>query len=114
MATTGLSGPWPLTDDKIDALLKHASPGAYALGRADKDNTLYVEYVGRSDNDLKKRLHDHVGKYSAFKCDYFESAKAAFAKECHLYHDFKPAGNKVHPARPDKSNWTCPRCYVFD
>jgi hypothetical protein len=42
------------------------------------------------------------------------SAKAAFDKECDLYHDFKPPDNKVHPARQKGANWTCKRCTVFD
>lgn len=113
MANTGLNGPWPLTDDKIDEMVTKTSAGAYALTDTNS-GTFTVNYIGRSDNDLNKRLHDHVGKYNRFKCDYFPSAKAAFEKECHMYHDFNPYDNKVHPARPNNSSWTCPRCYVFD
>lgn len=46
-----------------------------------------------------------------------EEAKAAFEKECALYHDFGgPQGqldNEVHPARPEGTDWQCPRCDVF-
>jgi hypothetical protein len=42
--------------------------------------------------------------------------KAAFEKECHLFHDFGETSldNKIHPARPSGSNWKCPRCRILD
>ena len=70
--------------------------------------------MGRSDKDLNDRLKDHIGEYGRFKFEYYGSAKAAFEKECHLYHDFTPQDNKIHPDRPDGSNWKCPVCDIFD
>ena len=113
MPSTNLPGPFALTGAEIDRLVTKVSPGAYALGRLNS-NTFYVDRVGRSDVNLNKRLRDYVGQYPYFKADYFPSAKAAFEKECHLFHDFQPADNELHPDRPKGSNWTCPRCRVFD
>ncbi len=113
MAASGLRGSYPLTTADISANVTKTSPGAYALGYT-KDNTFYIDYVGRSDADVAKRLKDHVGKYSRFKYEYYQSAKAAFEKECRLYHDFSPSDNKVHPDRPNGSGWACPVCTIFD
>jgi len=114
MASSGLKGSFPLTDEKIDDEVTETSPGAYALGDTLANGNFGIDYVGRSDKDVNDRLHDHVGKYKRFKYDYFSSAKAAFEKECNLWHDFSPSDNKVHPARPNGTNWKCPRCRVFD
>jgi hypothetical protein len=116
MANTGLNGPYKLDESTIDRVVTRKSPGAYALGASDS-NTFYIRYVGRSDVDIAARLKQHVGKYPHFKFDYYSTAKAAFGKECGLYHDFGgPQGqldNEVHPARPDGTDWQCPRCSVF-
>lgn len=113
MASSGLKGAYPLTEQDIDKQITQISAGAYALGRT-KGEKFLVSYVGRSDSDVNDRLKDHVGDYNQFKFDYFSSAKAAFEKECNLYHDFDPPGNKSHPDRPNNSNWSCPRCTLFD
>ncbi len=55
MATLGMNGPYPLTNEKIDEVVTKTSAGNYALGYK-KESTFYVKYVGRSDNDLNKRL----------------------------------------------------------
>ena len=120
MASTGLGSPYVLTDTKIDSVVSKTSPGAYALGYVKSDGTFVVLYVGRSDDDLNGRLHKWVGerkKYTHFKAAYYSSPKAAFEKECHLYHDFggeKSLDNEVHPARPANTNWECPVCTIFD
>lgn len=44
------------------------------------------------------------------------SAKAAFEKECHNYHDFggkEKLDNTIHPDRPAGSGWKCPCCKIF-
>ena len=108
MATTGLNGPYSLTGPGILAAVSGYSPGAYALGKSET-GTFHVHYVGRSDTDVAARLQQHVEKwYPQFKFGYFQTAKAAFEKECHLYHDFNPPDNKVHPARPANENWRMP------
>ena len=113
MPNSGLSGPYSLTKQSIDKNVTRTSPGAYALGKTSA-NTFHISYVGRSDDDVADRLQDHVGNYDQFKYGYFDSAKAAFEKECRLYHDFDPPDNKVHPARPQNANWMCPVCTLFD
>ena len=117
MATSGLRGPFTLSNTSIDKEVTRTSPGAYALGQNDASGaTFHINYVGRSDGDVNARLKQHVGKYKQFKYEYYSSPRAAFEKECHLWHDFgaPPTDNAVHPARPANSGWSCPRCNVFD
>lgn len=108
MANTGLEGPWPLTSDTIDKVVTEISPGAYALGKANAKGLLTVKRVGRSDENLNKRLHDYVDDYSHFKCQYYGTAKEAFEKECSLWHNFKPEDNPNHPDKPTGMNPPCP------
>jgi len=114
MPDSGLIGPLALNNATIDAAISRTSPGAYALGAMD-GSTFMISYVGRSDDDVKARLKNHVGLYPTFKYGYQPSAKAAFDKECNLFHDFGEytLANKIHPDRPAGSNWTCPRCKNF-
>lgn len=115
MANSGLYGPHSLTKSGVEDNVTGVGPGAYALGNTKDDGKFYLEYVGRSDDDLAARLQQHVPeRYLQFKHAFYESAKAAFEKECHLYHDFSPPDNKVHPARPRGKDWSCPVCSVFD
>ena len=116
MAATNLHGPHPLTPDGIDAAVTGVGPGAYALGRHDGE-TFFVAYVGRSDSDLNDRLKDWTGtKYKHFKYGFLETSKAAFDKECILFHDFggtDKLDNEIHPDRPNGSGWRCLRCNIF-
>lgn len=119
MTNTGLKGSFPLTEDGIDNEVTRESLGAYALGHLNNNSTFIVSYVGRSDDDLNSRLKSWIGKknYKRFKYDYFPSPKAAFEKECRLYHDFgkkEVLDNDIHPARPENTNWECPVCTIFD
>jgi hypothetical protein len=111
MPATGLTGPYSLTPGNIDRNVATRRIGAYVLGHTTGDS-FYVDYAGRSDDDVGKRLKDHAneGKYKEFKYGYLPSAVAAFEKECNLYHDFSPSGNTIHPDRPKGSNMKCPRC----
>jgi hypothetical protein len=116
MPSTGLDGPYLLTAETIDDVVTQTSPGTYALDRSD-DNVFTVHRVGRSDSDLNARLKNYVGgKYKYFKFGYSMSARAAFNKECTMYHDFNPPDNAIHPDRPDGTNWKCPDsgCDVLD
>ena len=113
MASSGLRGPYPLTEDGINENVTRRSPGVYALGYS-KNRKFHIKYVGRSDSDVGGRLHDHEGTHSQFKFEYYASSKAAFEKECHLYHDFDPPENKIHPDRPAGKDWECPVCTIFD
>ncbi|GGF28982.1 hypothetical protein GCM10011611_38830 [Aliidongia dinghuensis] len=118
MASTGLTGPYAHTSAEVDNQVTRTSAGAYALGRTDSSGTFLVSYVGRSDDDLNNRLKTHASNatYKQFKYGYMGSSKAAFEKECTLYHDFGESSldNKIHPARPANSTWSCPKCTTFD
>jgi hypothetical protein len=112
MTATGLFGNYALNNATIDAVVKGIGPGAYALGGDTGGRVLNVRYVGRSDNDLSGRLKQWVGQgYTHFQYAFFPTSKDAFDKECQLYHEFGGSlrlDNKVHPARPQGSSWTCP------
>lgn len=111
MANDGLSGPFDLTTEGVQAAVTQTSAGAYALGNLSVANVFYIHYAGRADSDVADRLLDHVPeRYTHFKAAYYQSALAAFIKECELYHDFSPPDNKIHPARSGGTNWKCPRC----
>jgi hypothetical protein len=69
-----MSGSYPLTAEAIDDALTQKSPGNYALGYLDGD-TFMVFYVGRSDSDLRHRLHEWVGAPS--HCDLLASSSLA-------------------------------------
>ena len=69
-----MSGSYPLSDAAVDDTLTRTSPGNYALGYMDGD-TFIVFYVGRSDCDLRQRLHDWVGMPSRYE-RYASPAKA--------------------------------------
>jgi hypothetical protein len=111
MPSSELRGPFSLTGVGIDSAVKATSAGAYALGKTDVSGTFHIHYIGRADSDVCSRLKDHVAKwYPEFKYEYYPSARAAFDKECNLYHDFNPPDNQVHPACSPYTNWRCPRC----
>jgi hypothetical protein len=69
-----MSGPYPLSDEAIDEAVTRTSPGNYALGYMDGD-TFNVFYVGRSDSDVRQRLHEWVGMPSQYE-NYASPAKA--------------------------------------
>jgi len=120
MASLNMEGPYRLTKEKIDEVVTRKSPGNYGLGYV-RDDTFYVCYVGRSDDDVNERLKQWVGekpnRYTHFKFSYATSPKAAFEKECRNYHDFGESDkldNEYHPQRPEGTNWECPVCDIFD
>lgn len=117
MASLDMQGSYALNNSEIDRVVTRTSPGNYALGYT-RDNTFYVQYVGRADINVNARLKQHVNEgYAKFMFSYATSPKAAFEKECHNYHDFGgPEGklnNKYHPDRPANSGWKCPCCNIF-
>jgi hypothetical protein len=74
MRSLEMSGSYPLNDEAIDEALTRTSPGNYALGYMDGD-TFNVFYVGRSDSDVRQRLHEWVGMPS--RCDNYASPAKA-------------------------------------
>ena len=102
-----------LTQKEIDKNFKRIAPGNYILGNFDSEGEFKVSYVGRSDDDLCRRLRDHMGCYDIFKAYYADNANQAFENECVDYHEINPADNKTHPARPAGSDLKCPCCKHF-
>jgi hypothetical protein len=74
MRSLEMSGSYPLTDEAIDEAVTRRSAGNYALGYMDGD-AFNVFYVGRSDSDLRRRLHDWVGRPSPYE-KYASPARA--------------------------------------
>jgi hypothetical protein len=74
MRSLEMSGSYPLSDEGIDEALTRTSPGNYALGYMDGD-TFHVFYVGRSDSDVRRRLHEWVGMPSSYE-NHASPAKA--------------------------------------
>jgi hypothetical protein len=78
MRSLEMSGSFPLSDEAIDEMLMRTSPGNYALGYMD-GGAFVVFYVGRSDRDLRQRLHDWVGIPSRYE-RYASPAKAPWGE----------------------------------
>lgn len=112
MIKTGLQGPYRLSFDGVDAAVRQKSPGVYALGHEDAQGKFCINHVGRSDSDIRGRLLDTIGSSTLFKYGYSASSQTAFEKECQLFHDISPPGNRMHPARPKGATWRCPRCQM--
>jgi hypothetical protein len=71
-----MKGSYPLTDEAVDERVTRTSPGNYALGYMD-GTTFMVFYVGRSDSDVRQRLHEWVGAPSRYE-NYASAAKASW------------------------------------
>ena len=111
---TGLEGPYQLQRDTVDQWVSRASPGTYAMGESDPEG-FHIRYIGRSDSDVAVRIRELVGFYPEFQFAYFNTANAAFEKECQLFHEFgKSLDTRLHPSRSAYSNWRCPYCGLFD
>jgi hypothetical protein len=100
---------YSLTSETIDKVVTSKSAGIYVLDRNTGPGFI-VKYVGRADDDVADRLKKHAGKgyYKYFKFEYQPSAKAAFDRECQLYHHFTDLDNVIHPARPAGTYYSCP------
>lgn len=105
-----LDGPYKLGFDQINAMVNPDKAGVFALGYGAMGGVFYVNYIGRADDDLRSRLLDFIGSDVEFKFRVIATSKEAFVKECELFHDFRPPGNRLHPVRPPLSGWVCPRC----
>lgn len=109
--STGLHGPFALVYDVVDAEVAERHPGTYVLGYIDDMGRFCINFVGSSPTDLKSKLKERIGTAQYFKYRHFASDRAAFEKECELYHQFLPSGNFLHPDRPPNTTWQCPRCF---
>lgn len=115
MKNLDMDGPFVLTQEVIDDIIPEGLPGNYAYGYIDEtDNSFVVQYVGRSDTNLKERICHGIGQYEWFKASIANSAQDAFYKECRNYHDFGGEegflDNKIHPAKPERGLGFCPIC----
>ncbi len=72
-----MSGPYPLDGRAVDEVLRRVSPGNFALGYMDGDS-FSVFFVGRSDSDVRERLHEWVGMPSHGE-RFTSNAKAPWA-----------------------------------
>jgi hypothetical protein len=114
MSTLDMHGPFELTAGIIDKKIQKNTIGNYALGFAGKDGIMSINYVGRSDTDLNRRIKEHLDDdYSHFMYTHSLSPDIAYVKECHDYHAFIDKfrlDNNNHPAKPENSNISCPYC----
>jgi hypothetical protein len=76
MGQLDMNGSYELEDGVIDAVVRRSAPGNYALGYLE-DGTFVVFYVGRSDSDVGRRLHEWVGAPSRYG-RYASTAHAAW------------------------------------
>jgi hypothetical protein len=110
MAYPSLSSTIALTDREIDGSKVRNRPGVYVLGAGTVAGNIVPRFVGRSEEDLKGRLKQHVGGESHFAFAHTSSAMGAYRAECELFHHLKPANNKAHPKLPKGTTWQCPWC----
>jgi hypothetical protein len=75
-----MNGSYPLTDAAIDGLLTRTAPGNYALGYLE-GRSFVVFYVGRSDSDVRRRLHEWVDSPSRHD-RWAPATKAPWASRC--------------------------------
>ena len=76
MRSLEMSGSYPLSAEAIDGALRRTAPGNYALGYMDGER-FQVFYVGRSDSDVRRRLHEWVGMPSRYR-NHASPAKASW------------------------------------
>lgn len=111
MARLNMFGPYPLTRDDIDLRIPEGKIGNYAYGYINERGAFVVQYVGRSDIDVKSRILHGIGRYKLYKFSLASSLKEAFEKECHNYHDFGGSAkldNTIHPDKPEGKDYECP------
>ncbi len=108
--TLDLNGPLILALDEIRRNVPSNASGVFAIGHLAPPGTFLIASVGISYGSLRDDLAGKIGTASHFRFRVYEGHKQAFEKVCHMYHDFRPSGNVLHPARPRGAAWTCPRC----
>jgi excinuclease UvrABC nuclease subunit len=114
-----MKGPYRLTELNVKQYVPRMA-GAYCLTYSGSDNRNIACYIGRSDNDLKSRLKNHLSPNEVDLCIkrkgadkfYFQettSAREAYELECEWYHKYNPNCNNIHPDKTYTS-WACPVC----
>lgn len=113
-----MSGPLALREEAVASL--EARPGVYVLGWEASGGSQWL-YVGRSDNNLRSRLMQHlpaketsirlqISSPDRFWFRYTETPEEAFHIECQLYHAHHYLGNLTHPDRGPDLTWQCLVC----
>ena len=114
MIKTGLQGPYRLSFDGVDAAVRQQiGRRLRARPRGCAGALLHQSRrpVGQRHPRPTARLRS--ARSTLFKYGYSASSQTAFEKECQLFHDISPPGNRLHPARPKGTTWRCPRCQMF-
>ena len=121
MATLNMKGAFLYDSEEMKNQVDDEKIANYALGYKNDKGTFIVQYVGRSDTDLRRRLIKHITdgeKFEYFKFSYAKNVESAFKEECRNYHDFgenEKLINEIHPDRPEnRDDLTCPYCNIFD
>ncbi len=109
-----MEGPFPLDSQSINYEVEKAI-GVYILGENSDIQSFKPRYVGRSDDDLNERLHQHEKEnYTHFVYLYADSEEDAYYMECVLYHNYGEdvvLKNEIHPDKPkNRGDLSCPIC----
>ena len=113
MAKSGLLGPYKLNFDTIDAASRAVPRASTRWDIRVAEGRFCINHIGRADSDVKSKLRNCIGSATLFKFGYLPNSKAAFERECELFHELSPPGNRVHPGRAQGTSWDCPRCRIF-
>ena len=108
-----MNGPYDLSFDTLERVLSKGRRGVFSVGYVDREDRFRVQSVGRDDYDLRARLCELIGSSAMFKFALINDSRAAFERECELFHDLRPPSNFIHPSRPSGTDWKCPRCVQF-
>ena len=93
-----MNGPYDFDESTLDKEIIHTQSGSYALGHLDLQNNFIIEYVGKSDSDIRGRLRKHMpSSYKMFKFRYAISQKTSHLKEVAELRDYCKSGtNEIH------------------
>ena len=115
MIQLNIRGVHDLAAGIIDRMVPEEVIGNYVLGYREGSGGIRIKYVGRSDTDLNRRLHEHLDEsYDAFMFNTQDTPEEAYLEECRNWHkyggDKGRLYNKNHPDRPEGCTEHCPVC----
>jgi len=102
----GWQGRFPI--EEVYEHIEGEKIGVYILTKGQN----IVNYVGRSDTDIRDRFHKsrYEGEdYGYYWFKYTTSVRNAFLLECKIYHKYQPSDNTNHPQVPNGTYWRCPQ-----
>jgi hypothetical protein len=77
-----MNGPYDYDVATLEKMIIDTKSGNYALGYLDSENNFIIEYVGKSDSDVRGRLKEHLpSEHKMFKFCYAISRKVSYLKE---------------------------------